>query len=154
MSEEFVYIPVPHRWASAIYAKLNELSQQDGTAAPAVDVPVTPNDGEGAPDAPLLDAELVRRMFNESDLDGGQQRLMRHLAKSPDVWHYTSELGAVLSREHGGRAVAGMMGAFGRRAKHRYKSLKPWASEWDPAKGEMRHKMTAEVAEVINRIEP
>jgi hypothetical protein len=152
MSEGFVYIPVPHRWAPAIYAKLTDLSRHEGAVAPAVEVPDGPDNG-GGPEPPVLDADLIRRMFNESDLDGGQQRLMRHLAKSPDVWHYTSELGAVLNRNHGARGIAGMLGAFGRRAKHRYGGLTPWVSEWDPAKGEMRHKLTAEVAAVINQID-
>ena len=45
-----------------------------------------------------------------------------------------------------------MLGAFGRRAKHRYGGLKPWKTEWDPAREEARHLMPAAVADAVSEV--
>jgi hypothetical protein len=46
----------------------------------------------------------------------------------------------------GTKGMAGVFGAFGRRAKHRYGGAKPWRSEWDPIRGEARYLMEPQVA--------
>lgn len=134
---EFIYIPVPDRWASAIYKLLAELGEDGGAVTPPED------------DVPF-DRALVERMYRESH--AGHRRLMEYLAGHEEEWIYTSELGEALALENGARGVAGMLGAFGKRSNHRYGGHKPWETEWDDSREEARHKMPLETAEIISSI--
>jgi hypothetical protein len=93
---------------------------------------------------------MLRQIFEDS-LEP-HRRLMLQMAEHPDEWRYSSEIAADLELEHGARGLAGMLGAYGRRAKHRYSGLKPWQSKWDSSREEMRHMMPAEVAETIRNL--
>jgi hypothetical protein len=139
---EFVYIPVPTRWASAVYKWLAEL-EPEAPLAPATDP-------EPAAEVVELDAALVERMYRESHRE--HRRLMEYLADHPGEWFYTSEIGDALQHENGARGVAGMLGAFGKRSNHRYGRHKPWETEWDDARGEARHRMDPVQANVIKTI--
>jgi hypothetical protein len=105
--------------------------------------------GEDDDSEPLSEG-LVRRMYDESEPQ--HRKLMKLLASSAGEWLYTSEIAEELALPHGSRSAAGMFGAFGRRAAHRYDGVKPWTSEWDAAAGETRHMMSAEVAEIVNSL--
>jgi len=144
--QKFIYMPVPEEWAPAMYAKLGELADQHGSAAVTNgDTPV-----EAEQPKPALDEPLVKRMYDDSY--EAHKEFLRFLAEHPGEWFYTSELGKELKKDRGARAIAGMLGAFGRRAKHRYAGLKPWHSKWDRSVGEARHTMDPEIAEIIRRI--
>ncbi len=97
-----------------------------------------------------LDEALIRRMFEESEPQ--HRRLMKLLANRPDEWIYTSAIAEALELPHGSRSAAGMCGAFGRRAAHRYGGAKPWLSQQDKNAGENRHMMSAAVASTINQL--
>jgi hypothetical protein len=99
---------------------------------------------------PELTSELVRRMYLESQ--DTHQRLMKFLASRPGEWVFTAEIAQELELAHGARSSAGMFGAFGRRAAHRYDGLKPWDEEWVPEKHQVHYRMTAEVAGIINSL--
>jgi len=134
MAEDFEYIPVRHEWIDKVYAYLGELARDESADA----------SGSAPQSIPSLDQDLVQRMYSESYEP--HKRLLRLLADHPDEWLYSRQIADGLKLEHGSKSLAGMLGAFGRRAKHRYHHLLPWRSEWDPAKEEMRHQMSAEVA--------
>jgi hypothetical protein len=140
---EFVYIPVPPSSAPALYKLLAGLSESSETWTAPADV-------EQMPEEVRRDAALVERMYRESHK--GHRRLMEYLAASPGAWFYTSEIGAALGHDNGAKGVAGMLGAFGKRANHRYGGHKPWETEWDGSREEARHRMDAEAAETINTI--
>lgn len=135
---DFVYIPVPSEWATAVYKQLAALS--DGSSAT----------GGAASEGVQLDDTLIERMYAESHT--AHRRLLDYLADHPGEWLYTSELAEALDVANGARGVAGMLGAFGKRANHRYGRLKPWESDWDGDREEAKHRMDAEVARVITAI--
>lgn len=97
-----------------------------------------------------LDAELVERMYAESHEN--HRALLRALAAHSGQWISTGELASELGKANGARAVAGMMGAFGRRAANRYEGRKPWRSRWDPLVEESRHTMDETTAGVIRQL--
>jgi hypothetical protein len=141
MSDEIVYVPVPKQYLANVYQKLAELTSKAAAAGGA-----DAHKGSSA----LLDDQMLRRIYDES-LEP-HRRLMGLMAEHPDEWRYSSEIAADLELEHGARGLAGMLGAFGRRAKHRYSELKPWESRWDSAREEMRHMMPANVAKTIRAL--
>jgi hypothetical protein len=94
-----------------------------------------------------LDEALVKRMYDESQ--PRHQEYMKLLAEHPDQWLYTSEVAKAMALPHGSTSVAGMLGAFGRRANHRYGGAKPWTSQWDGNAAEARHKMSLHNALII-----
>lgn len=139
MTNDVAYVPVPTQWLSEIYKRLAELSSaQEADAAER-------GESEG-----VLDRRLVQRMYEESEEQ--HRRLMLLMAEHPDEWRYSGEIAADLELEHGARGLAGMLGAFGRRAKHRYGEQKPWRSEWDSGRAEARHLMPADVARTIREL--
>lgn len=133
MSEDFVYVPVPTRWVEDIYQRLGELAAT-GPDAGGVKVPDT------------LDESLVGRMFAESQEK--HRKLMLFLAEHPNQWFTTPQLASDLGLDSP-RQLAGMLGAFGRRSKHRYGGRTPWESAWDPNQEVSRHSMTDEIAAAV-----
>jgi hypothetical protein len=132
---DVVYVPVPSQWLGDVYALLGALGSRSITPLTGVEVPIS--QGES----------LLRQMYLESE--GEQRRLMRLMAERPDDWRYSKELALDLGLAKGTRGLAGMFGAFGRRAKHRYGSQKPWEVSWDAAREENRYRMPADIAATI-----
>jgi hypothetical protein len=99
---------------------------------------------EAEKDVPELDEALTARMYLESE--SRHRRLLEVLAAEAGQWIFTAELAAMLGVTSGTRGMAGIFGAFGRRAKHRYGGRKPWTSEWDPVRSEARYRMDPQVA--------
>src|SRR4051794_17105139 len=98
MPQEFIYVPVPANRVDEVYRLL-------GTKALA----------EKA-EPPARDLALITRVWAESHAN--HRALMTFLAEHPDRWFTTRELAKPLGLSNA-RQVAGMLGAFGRRAKHR-----------------------------------
>jgi hypothetical protein len=138
MPEEYVYLPVPTSSVQRVYALLASLDD-DG-----------PPGAEGGDKRERPDAALVKRMYEESQ--DAHRALMLYLADRPGEWLYTGELAHALDLPNGARSLAGMLGAFGRRANHRYGGRAPWDSEWDPARYESRHRMMADVASAVREV--
>lgn len=138
-TNELVSVLIPRAMLGEIYGLVAQY--EDGLQA--VD---TPSDEP----AVALDEALVRRMFEESQ--PRHRELMQLLAGHPDEWMYTSGIAEAMELPHGSASAAGMLGAFGRRASHRYGGAKPWVSEWDPAAYEARHMMISDVAEIIRSL--
>lgn len=132
---DVVYVPVPSQWLGDVYALLGALGSR--SVAPRTGIEVPASQGEA----------LLRQMYLESE--GEQRRLMRLMAERPDEWRYSKELAADLRLPKGTRGLAGMFGAFGRRAKHRYGGQKPWEVNWDAAREENRYRMPADIAATI-----
>lgn len=135
-SEELISIPIPRRLLADVYGFVAQ--HEKGSQVPTASDETEPGEPDEA---------LIQRMYTESQPK--HKELMKLFAQSPDQWLYTSEIAQAMRLPHGSTSVAGMLGAFGRRAKHRYSGAKPWKSEWDPAKSEARHKMSANVAHII-----
>ena len=140
---EFLYVPVPKALVPAVYAWIGE---QGSLQPPSPDQRATPRDAESTTGREPS-AELIRRMYDESE--PAHRELMQFLAEHPNEWLYSRELADGLRLEHGTKSLAGMLGAFGRRASHRYGGQKPWRSVWDGAREEARHRMSADVAVAV-----
>jgi len=84
------------------------------------------------------------------DSEKRHRALMDFLASRPETWVYTSELAEALEVPTGTKGMAGVFGAFGRRAKHRYGGAKPWDMAWDSVRGEAKYRMNSKVAEWVN----
>lgn len=146
MPEEVVYIPVRKRWLADVFEFVARLERSGSVVIEQPEAPpVVEAEGSG-----VLDPALIRRMYEESQTP--HRRLMEYLAERPGEVIYTRALAEALGLPNGARSLAGMLGAFGRRAGHRYGGRKPWESEWDPAAYEARHRMAPEVAEQIKKI--
>lgn len=102
---------------------------------------VSPDDGRR--DGALTQA-LVGRMYRESE--DAHKRLLRFLAGHPDEWLDSQAVADGLGLAYGRRSLAGSLGAFGRRADHRYGGLKPFESRWDGETHQARLRMSQEVA--------
>jgi hypothetical protein len=111
--------------------------------------PVPPPKEERPPSPTQLDRDLVLRMYLESETR--HRELLRALAARAGVWVFTTEVAEALGMTGGSRAMGGMFGAFGRRAKHRYDGLKPWEVGWDTLRHEAKYRMDAQVAEWIRQ---
>lgn len=140
--DELVSVLVPRSALADVYELVAQRERAVGADVPDVESETI--------EEVELDAALVRRMYDESEQP--HRELMKLLATRPDEWMYTSEIAEEMQLENGSRSAAGMFGAFGRRAGHRYGGAKPWYSEWDGDQGEVRHRMSEEVAEVVNQL--
>ena len=132
----YVQVPVREEHVAKVIAYLAELDR--GDAGAMVEAETT------GPQV-FIDANLVVRMFEESE--GRHRALMELLADRRGEWVYTTELAESLEVDSGTKGMAGVFGAFGRRANHRYGGAKPWEMAWDPTRGEARYRMNPEVAE-------
>jgi hypothetical protein len=137
---------VPRALLSDVYEHIAKLSRAMEPALLGTDSP-----GQAQTDAdPAVSDKLLRRMYDESEPP--HRRLIEFFAENPDRWMYTSEIASDLDLPHGNMSLAGMLGAFGRRAKHRYEGKTPWRSEWDPARGEVRHMMPQAIADLVGSL--
>jgi hypothetical protein len=130
----YINVPVPEEHVPKVYELLARLDS--GEVAP--ETPVDP------PPASPLTEELVTRMYRESEPT--HRALMEHLAENAGEWSSSGDLIKVLGLGTGRRGMAGVFGAFGRRAAHRYDGRKPWEAEWDAPNGEYTYMMEPEVA--------
>jgi hypothetical protein len=135
--EETVYIPVPAEWAGQVHQLLARLYR--GEAVELAD----PKQAAAAPRREL-DQDLAFEMYRDSG--ESHRELIRYLAENPGQWFSTSVLAERLGLQHGAKGLAGLLGAFGRRANHRYGGVAPWESVWDSVAAEARHQMLPEVA--------
>lgn len=145
MSSDIVYIPVRKHVLSEVFEFVAELERSGQAVIERPESPPVEAEGSG-----VLDPALIRRMYEESQPP--HRHLMEYLAERPGEVIYTRALAEALGLPKGARSLAGMLGAFGRRAEHRYGGRRPWESEWDPAAYEARHRMAPEVAEQIKKI--
>lgn len=137
VAEELIPVPVPRSLLADVY----ELIVQHERAL---------EEEADEADSALVDEALIRRMYRESE--DPHRRLMKLLAAHAGERMYTSRAAEELELEHGSRSAAGMFGAFGRRAAHRYGGNKPWIEDWDPAAHEAWHLMPEEIARVIRSL--
>ncbi|HEU4706907.1 MAG TPA: hypothetical protein VFS64_06960 [Solirubrobacterales bacterium] len=132
---EFINIPVPTQHVTKVYELIARLE----TGGPEADA--SPVDGreDGG-----LNQALVTRMYRESE--DAHKRLLEFLADHPDEWLGSQAVADGLRLEHGRKSLAGSLGAFGRRADHRYGGRKPFVSRWDGETYQARLRMSQEVA--------
>jgi hypothetical protein len=133
---EFISVPVPIQHVTKVYELIARLAK-GGEAGPEL-----PPEG-GAKDG-VLTQPLVERMYRESE--GAHQRLLEFLADHPGEWLSSQAFADGLGLEHGRKSLAGSLGAFGRRADHRYGGLKPFESRWDGEGSQAKLRMGPEVA--------
>jgi hypothetical protein len=133
---EFINVPVPAKWVTKVFELVTQLeADQDPASPPEADV--VPFDGD-------LTQALVERIYRESE--GAHKRLLEYLAGHPDQWLDSQTVADGLGLSHGRKSLAGSLGAFSRRAGHRYGGLKPFESRWDPDSYLARLRMNSEVA--------
>jgi hypothetical protein len=109
-------------------------------------LPEVPGGGEA-------DAETHReywaRSYNESqeDAEGKARPLLKFLALNPERLIPYTEVSKALGYTNS-RSLPGLLGAFGRRADHRYKGVRPFERTW--ANGQWHLRMSKDAAEVIS----
>lgn len=137
-SDEIIYVPTPRRFLTKVYETIAQLEAGESVE------PIGAASSNGAAPNGAITQALAERMYRESW--DPHKRLMEYLADHPNEWIGTSEIAQALQLEHGSKSLAGSMGAFGRRAEHRYGGLKPWETRWRPEEGQAEHRMSQEVA--------
>jgi hypothetical protein len=130
-ASDYVYVPVPSDRVEDVYRFLLGLA-----------------DSEGAVDSDL--ERLVNRVYRESDEQF--RNLLELLARSPGQALGTQLVADELELERGTAALAGMLGAFGRRAKNRYGSFWPFERIHNGAVERSELIMNSEVATIVTRI--
>jgi hypothetical protein len=137
---QYISVPVPEQHVPAVIELLAQLNREH-----------SPDIAEHIEARQITesDEDLVRRMFDESE--STHRRLLLTLAEAGENPLYTSEIAERIGVKTGRKGMAGVFGAFGRRAKHRYEGVKPWQSSWDFERGEASYRMSPEVASWILR---
>lgn len=134
----YINVPVPEEHVPAVYALIARLQAGEQPEEAAPDEPPPP-----------LDEMLVAQMYGDSLPP--HRAFMELLAGQPGEWIYTGEAADALDLPKGSKSLAGMLGAFGRRAKHRYGGVAPWEDAWNPERREARYRVTPEVAGWIRK---
>lgn len=83
---------------------------------------------EQAPVSPEERKQYIERAYLESD--GGAKPLLEYLAENPERKISFPEISENLGYDSA-RSLPGLLGSFGRRAKHRYSGVKPFNSDWE-----------------------
>ncbi len=124
-----VYVPVPADRVEDVFRFLLGLEQG----------------GSDAASGPLL-----RRVYSESEPQF--QALLLYLASRPDEAIGSVEIANALDLANGTSSLAGMLGAFARRAKNRYGGFWPFERIYSPGDEGSRLLMSSEVAAAINQL--
>jgi hypothetical protein len=135
-NNEFIDVPVPSQHVTKVYELIARLETGREPEADA--------SGSGERENGSPTQALVRRMYRESE--DAHKRLLEFLADHPDEWLGSQAVADGLRLEHGRKSLAGSLGAFGRRADHRYGGRKPFDSRWDGETHQARLRMSQEVA--------
>ena len=153
-NNEMFYLPVPRNlYAEVVGFIAGRLGGHGGQAATDTTDPTEPTGPAGTTTgttetiAPEFDEALVRRMYGES-FDTHRQ-LMKVLAAHAGEWvNYVD-----ISKEMGfgnPRQLPGTLGAFGRRAIHRYDGR--WPFDAEKRNNEWHARMEPRVAEIIDEL--
>jgi hypothetical protein len=136
VDEEFVTVLVPKSRVLDVYALLGA-----GRGASQAEAP-TPSAAGGQ--AGTYDRALVERAYRESSPK--MKLLFDELANHPTERIRSTELAAAIGYDRS--QLAGVLGAFGRRWKNRYRNEGPWPfkAEWD---GQWTYWMEAEEAQMV-----
>ncbi|HZO06216.1 MAG TPA: hypothetical protein VFB52_07495 [Solirubrobacterales bacterium] len=124
-----VYVPVPVDRVDDVFRLLLGLKQRGGEDVPE---------------------HLLQRAYSESDTQF--QALLRYLAERPDEAIGSVQIANELGLANGTASLAGMLGAFARRAKNRYDGFWPFERIYSPGDEGSRLIMTAEIATAIKRL--
>jgi len=127
----------------ALIARTNGSVPISVDAPDSVDVPI----GVDATRPTNTALALARRAYNESD--GKMCPLLEFLADNPDRLVPFTEASRALGFPTA-RSMPGLLGAFGRRANHRYGGVWPFKKVWHNSAWHMR--MDADIAEVIRKL--
>ncbi len=93
--------------------------------------------------------EYWARSYNESqeDSEGKARPLLKFLARNPERLIPYTEVSKALGYTNT-RSLPGLLGAFGRRADHRYEGVRPFERTW--ANGQWHLRMSKDAAEVVS----
>ncbi|MFL5913052.1 MAG: hypothetical protein ACJ768_21100 [Gaiellaceae bacterium] len=125
----YVYLPVPEDRVEDVYRLLA---------------------GADEAEAKLDQKVLLERAYRESD--GAFRRLLDYLAERPGEPVTTKQLAAGIGLERGTASLAGMLGAYGRRARNRYGGFWPFSKAYNPVEESNELVMADDVAEAIRQL--
>ena len=133
----YINVPVPEALVPEVMALIIKRTQASNDTV----TPYKPTNGAFAAlvERSYLESEPSHRKLLNLLADHEDQRLK--FSKVSEAMGYTSP-----------RSLPGTLGAFGRRAKHRYGGFKPFEAEEDITTGEWTLKMDAATAEVIKKV--
>ena len=129
-SSEFVYVPVP-------VAKLDRVLR----------LLVADEDTEASGDGTR---SLLTRIYRESETQF--RNLLRLLAAYPGEPRSTEVIARDLGLPSGAGSLAGMLGAYARRAKSRYDGFWPFERLYDSAAERSELVMSAEIAAIVKEL--
>jgi intein/homing endonuclease len=130
-SNDYVYVPVPSDRVEDVYRFLLGLADADGA----------------------VDSDLERRVvrvYRESDKQF--RRLLELLSGFPGQALSTEFVAQELELSRGTSALAGMLGAFGRRTKNRYGGFWPFERLHNGAEERSELIMNSEIATILGRV--
>ncbi|XXT25072.1 hypothetical protein WME94_26415 [Sorangium sp. So ce429] len=145
----YINVPVPEGLVPEVMALI---ATRSGAAAP---VATKVKDSDEAPagvesaSAEWTEIEL-RKLWDES---GKAMRealglMVAHSGKAVSG----DQIAKALGKKERGHTVAGMMGAFGRRLKHRHKGRWPFTARWNAVDAYWEYKMDASVAANLAKV--
>lgn len=125
---DYVYVPVP---ADKVEAVLRFLLGLDGQESSALEA-------------------RVARVYRESDEHF--RDLLRLLAEHPGEAHSTAWIADRLGLASGAGSLAGMLGAYARRAKNRYDGFWPFERLYNPTTDRSELMMSPMIAAAVNLV--
>jgi hypothetical protein len=146
----YINVPVPEELVPAVMALISEhMAPKVTPPNPAPPPAAPPAPAAGAPidvattSAGLSEAEL-QKLWNESYPP--MRKVLTKLAENGGKAVSGDDLAKVIGKEKKGHSIAGMMGALGRRIKHRHKGQWPFHGNWNPNLYRWEYMMPAENA--------
>jgi hypothetical protein len=131
IAENRVYVPVPAEQVDDVFRFLLGMTEPEAN-----------RDGDLRP--------LVQRIFRESEQSF--RDLLQLLAKHAGNPLSTEEIAEALKLFRGTASLAGMLGAYGRRANNRYDGFSPFERLYNAADDRHELMMPREIGEIVEQI--
>jgi len=139
----FINVPVPERLVGEVMALIAARWAGAANAADSIRPP------GAATHADWGEVEL-RKLWGESGKPmRAALRLMTAHGGNPVSG---DEIAKALGKKERGHTVSGMMGALGRRLKHRHNGRRPFSAKWNAAEASWEYTMPATVARALAKV--
>jgi hypothetical protein len=139
---EFVQVPVPPHLVTEVMALIAARTNAGARTAPTDELP------QAAEASEQWTVDELKRLWDESA--PAMRLVLAALAQRPGTPVSGDELADSLGKRRG-HTIAGMMGALGRRLKHRHAEKAPFSSRWNALDGRWEYVMPSAVAEAFSQ---
>jgi hypothetical protein len=138
----YVNVPVPEHLVPEVMALIVARTTGGGTGSQA-----TP---EAQPATNDWSVAEVRKLWGESGAPVRQT--LQLLAQNGGKPVGAQDIARMLGKSDRGHAVAGMMGALGRRLKHRHDGRWPFTAQWNAVEARWEYTMAMSVASTVESV--